>query len=375
MKGKTAQQNLVLFPEKPCYPWQILEVEGETWLIVRWQEKVSTSPLQQINSVCGEEFTWDLIYDTAEKCFYRGKIVFQVSYQELAGQAKSLDVKEPWREEHLFNESLLRGKKQQKTFEEREDRNKGTGFSSLLLNQAEFNKQQKLGETGSKVWQVVLPWRCWLKGKGENEQPVLKKVHVAQVGLYTLLLEALIKLERKEEKRQSGTSVMVEETMFEITEDSVEEVIGLVMDRAWRRCFYDPRRKSLILSFLKKPFLIYLSTQKGGERFLIASNVKEELIEVKDYAEPLYPMEVEIRTEKVKLGLVSKKRIFYQGKNFYRVYQELALGKEDDLAKKAQSEIKEVSGPAKRSKPGEKWLKKKESLSNCNLKMVMSIKI
>jgi hypothetical protein len=380
MKGKGAKQNLVLIPEKPCYPWQVLEADGETWLIVRWREKVSTHPLRQIDGVFGEEFSWDLVYNTAEKCFYRGEIAFQVTYKEFESKQKKIEVKEPWQEEYLFKESLFAERKKKKTiFQERENRIKETSFSTLLLNHVEFNQGQDSVVAESKIWKVVLPWRCWLRGKGINEQPVLKKVHVAQVGLYTLLLEALIKFERKEELDFTGeqrvTSVVPEETMFRITEGSVQEVVGLVIERALGRCFYDARSQSLFLSYLKKPFLIYVSSQKGGERFLIASNVEKDLIRIKGYADSLYPVGVEIRTREVKLGLAGEKKVFYQSKNFYSVQRELAQEKGVVHIEKSEPVMKEVAQPIKRSKPGEKWLKKKDSLSKCNLKTVMTIKI
>lgn len=380
MKGKGIEKNLVLFPEKPCSPWQVVEADGETWLIVRWQKKVSTKPLWYIDGVSGEEFSWDIVYNTAEKSFYHGEIVFQVSYKEHVSKQKEIKVKKPWQEEDLFNKSLFKKTKKNKViFQEREKRIKETSFSTLLLDQVEFKKQQDSFGVGCKIWKVVLPWRCWLRGKGNNEQPVLKKVHVAQVGLYTLLLEALIKFERKGAlnctEEQRVTSVVPEEAMFKIAEGSVQEVIGVAIERALGRCFYDARSKSLFLSYLKKPSLIYVSSQKGGERFLIASNVGEESIRIKNYADSLYPVGFEIRTEEVKLGLVDKEKIYYQGKNFYSVQKEWAEKRDDVSSEKSPPTMKEVARPIKRNKPGEKWLKKKDGLSKCNLKTVITIKI
>ncbi|MDD2212433.1 MAG: hypothetical protein PHS83_05735 [Clostridia bacterium] len=388
MKKEDLAQNMLLFPEKPGYPWQVLEADGETWLIVRRKEKVSAHPLSEVSGVSLKKFAWTLVYENAEKCFYRGEIAFQVNYQEMESTPEKTEAQDPWMEEYLFNELLLTEKKEEGflSLEENplslkeENRVVETAFSTLLLDGAELDGGQDSPPlVGNKTWEVVLPWRSWLRGKGTNKPPLLKKVHVAQIGLSTLLLEALIKLERKEEfdfaKEEDPLTVVAEETIFEITQDSVCEIMGLSTERGLGKCSYEARCECLLLQYLKKISLVYVSSYQGGERLSLASSVGEESIRMKNCAESLYPVGVTSGSEQVKWGLIGENKIFSQSKSFCKIQRELEEEKGEVIPESSKPVIKEALPFIKRNKPGEKWLKKRDNLPNCTFKTVMTIKI
>lgn len=388
MKRMDVEGKQALQPEKPAYPWQILEADGETWVIVRWKEVVTTQPLRDLEGVYLENFSWELLAEQEEKCFYAGELIFQIYYRETDITKKEPVGQEPWVEEFLFNESLFNEKNQENFASSAgENYNQETAFSSFLLAGGELKESQEdrdsLAEE-TKCRKVILPWRCWLKGRGKNETPVLQKVHLTQAGLYTLLLEALIKLEKRQEFPSQGeaalTTTVEEEKMYEMTEDSVLEPLGFSVERAFWRYTYDSRRENLFLRARKITSLIYVSTEGGGERFLLATGPEEEeTVIFKGVTKSLYPAILDIRCEQMKPGLIGTNKIFYQCKHLYCLQGEPPQSKILAVAA-AESDVvkREVTlGPAllKRNKPGERWMKKKECSDKWRNRTIITIKL
>lgn len=470
MKNIGSEQSSVLTSESYSYPWQVLEADNETWIIVRWKERVSSKPLSKVCGVALDNFSWDVVYQDGGKCFYGGEIAFEANYQEEDFPVNITGIAEAGKEEALFRELLFTGRRIAiDSSKKRKDGVCGTSFSELLLEGEEL-KEEVSSSAEEKTWKFCTSWRAWLKGKGENEEPVLQKVHVAQVGLYTLLVEAIIKLELSKQyvdnEDKEICTVLPEEIMFELCADSVCEVIGMPVARAFRECSYNEKEEKLLLREIKKTSLLYLSSLTGGERFLTASAFADELITIKNYLAPLYPAAIEVWQENVTQTVVDEKGIFYTGKVFCRIevdpvdmkaepeQEECGLeyekadekieeqspekaeknseqmdyenncekedgqnfGKEhehdyepghgddqeqeqDDKFEQEQAPQDEkefnaitlevsqgvstakpvslatVPVPQKRIKPGEKWLKKKDSKSQCTLKAVMTIKV
>jgi len=387
MKKIDSEGELLLQPEKPGYPWQILEADGETWVIVRWRDTVANQPLGKLESVYLKKFIWELVAEHEEKCFYVGEIIFQINYRETDAAQKELEWQEPWVEEFLFNEDLFTEKDEEMSAFPEEKKYAKTVFSSLLLEGNELKEGQDDGDTlveGIKCCEVILPWRCWLKGKGTNETPVLKKVHLTQAGLYTLLLEALIKLEKRQEFSSTAedalTTSVEEEKLYELTEDSIFEIMGTPVQRAFWRYTYNPRRERLLLRAMKIINLIYVSAEGGGERFLIASGTgEEETVMLKGVTRSLYPAELDIRCEQMKPGLIGTNKIVYQCKQLYSIQREPPQKKET-TALPAESAVAKRDvvlnlQPLKRNRPGERWINKQECSDKWRNKMIITIKL
>jgi hypothetical protein len=344
------EQSSVLIAESYCYPWQVLEADNETWIIMRWKERISSTPLSKICSVSLSDFSWNRDYNSQEKRFYCGEIALEVSYQEMAPNLPKIEMDKPWQEEYLFRKLLFTG--QGLTIDasnRKKTRLCETAFAELLLEGEELKGQDSFAEE-NKVCKFTAPWRGWLKGSGDDEKPLLKKVHVAQIGLYTLMVEAVIKLETRKSNIANSLSgvngvngdtkvytVLSEETMFKLIDDSVLEVIGIPVERAFWRYSYDAKDEKLVLENIKKTSLLYISAVTGGERILIASVLGSELITMKNYCEARYPAALEIWQEQGAQAVVDEKSIFYMGKVFCQVYFETVYLQADQSVHEQES--------------------------------------
>lgn len=474
MKNIGSEQSPVLTSESYSYPWQVLEADNETWMVMRWKERVSSKPLSKVCGVALDNFSWNVAYQDGEKCFYDGEIALEIYYQEEDFPINITEIEEAGKNEDLFRKLLFTGQGMAiDSSKKRKDRVCETSFSELLLEGEELKEEVSSAE--NKTWKFCTSWRAWLKGRGENEEPVLQKVHVAQVGLYTLMAEAIIKLaiskQQVDDDREICT-ILPEEAMFELSDDSVCDVIGMPIARAFGECSYNAKEEKLLLRDIKKTSLLYTSSLTGGERFLTASAFEDELITIKNYLTPLYPAAIEIWQEEVAQTVVDEKNVFYTGKVFCQIEvepvdmkaeqeedgldvekaddkiqekssakteknstqmdyennyenedgqdsgkeqeddsesehgydeeqeQDYQLGHEQEHQDEKESEkdkekeqgaislevlqgvstekpalVKAVPVPQKRIKPGEKWLKKQDSKSQCTLKAVITIKV
>lgn len=374
-------------PEKCGYPWQILEADGETWLIMRWKEKIATNPIKQLVSVVLEDFSWELAYEEGEKQFFSGVMGFKTNYQESGSELKKFTVKEPWREEASFRDFLAteKGRGCSLSFK-KEERVEKSSFVSLLLDRQDLG-QAAPSSPENKGWKVQSPWHCWVRGAAGSVKPVCLKVHVAQVGLYTLLLEVIIKLEPENEenkdkgkKDKSFVEMERKNSVWKVEGDFPSEVLGMSVERAFPRFSYNARDEKLLFENLKRLSLVYISTLEGGERFFVATHTGEEKIVLANDAKPLYPVEFTIkRAEQPELALVGEKQIVYHERDCYCLQMELQKKLLKEKAEMVNEVIKPISKEIfvspKRNKPGERWLKKGEVRISSNFKKVLTIKI
>jgi len=389
MKEKEQDAKWELHPEKSGYPWQTLEADRESWIVVRWQERIASQPIAEIAGVSLKDFSWKIGVASEEKHLYQGEISLQVIYQVMGTEQKkalSKDApKEAWQEEHLFNKGLFTEKKEEiKTGFAGKNLEKGTEFPALLLDGAELKREPESSENLSeeiKTCAVSLPWQCWLKGKGANQPPSIIKIHVGQVGLYTLLVEVLIKLEKVQNvdecNEEKLNNVLEEDMIFVVKGDSISEILGMPEERAFWRYSYDARLKSVLLKTWKRINLVYLSSLSGGERFMFASGAgAEETVQLKGYPNSFYPIEIQPFRELLKYSLIGQNKICYQAKSFYRVSAELLQEeKEERLLPPIEPMSEPIVLPFRRSKPGEKWLKREEHPTKTTNRSIMTIKL
>lgn len=375
------EQAIGLLPEKGGYPWQILEADGETWLIMRWKEKIATNPIEQLVSVVLEDFSWELAYEEGEKRFFSGIIGFKTNYRESGSELKKFVVKEPWREEADFRDFLAREKGRGFSLSfKKEERVEKSSFPSLLLDGQDLGRGDLLSAK-NEDWEVRAPWHCWVRGTTGSIKPVCLKVHIAQVGLYTLLLEAIIKLgsenEENKDKMDPGFVKMEEQgSIWKVEGDSPGEILGMSVQRAFPRFSYNASDEQLLFENLKRLSLVYLSSLEGGERFFVAAYTGEEKIVLENDAQPLCPVEFTIkRAEQPELALVGENQLVYREKECYCLQKELSGKKERPVNEGVKPINKEKLVPPKRNKPGDKWLKKGEVRTSSNFKKVLTIKI
>ena len=166
MKRMDVEGKQALQPEKPAYPWQILEADGETWVIVRWKEVVTTQPLRDLEGVYLENFSWELLAEQEEKCFYAGELIFPNLLSEADITKKEPVGQEPWVEEFLFNRGVYSTKKTRRILLLRQGKIITRRLPFLLFSwQVVSLKKVKedrdsLAEKQNAV-KVILPWHFW----------------------------------------------------------------------------------------------------------------------------------------------------------------------------------------------------------------------
>lgn len=410
------EEEQVLIPEKYTYPWQILEGDNQTWLILRWREKVSNKPIEQLGHVLLEDFQGKMSYENGEKKYFSGVIAFKITYRVSPTGRKPYVVDEPWREESTCEELI--SKQEKSSFwggGKKEDAQKDhpqagaavlSSFPSLLLGSQDISRRGKIADESEngdedeekKVWLVQSPWRCWFRGNcagGGIPVPECVKVHVAQVGLYTLLLEAVIKLESEagedmEKQDGDGNGLEVQgadrhkemkqefthKYLLRLQDPPPAEVLGVVVEKAFPHISYQMKEKMLCESFWKKFSLLYIKAREGGERITIASNLTEEKLLFAGFKEPVYPILLRSKRVKSETMPVGSERWYYWEKEVYSLATELP-------EKQVEEEIKAVNAVAgatvyafpKRGKPCERWLKKGEGRGEKKTRTFITIKI
>lgn len=416
-EGLEIKKEQVLIPEKRTYPWQILEADHESWVIFRWREKVSKRPIEQLGQVRLEDFEGKMSYEDGEKRYFSGAIAFTITYRVSPTGRKPYVVNEPWREESTCEEFFM--KQAQSPLgggRKREDEQKdnpqaeasvSSSFPSLLLSSEDLRRWEESEDKDEsehehehedeekKVWLVQSPWRCWFRGNyaaGGIPVPECVKVHVAQVGLYTLLLEAVIKLEPQsgeDMEKQAGDGMekqgadqhreikqeFTHKYLLRLQDSPPAEVLGVAVERAFPRISYQLKEKMLGESFLQKLSLLYIKAREGGERFTIASNITEQKLLFAGFSEPVYPL---VQSKRVKSAVVpvGAQSWYYWETEVYSLATELP-------EKQAPEEIKAVNAVVgatvyalpKRGRPGERWLKKGEGRGAEKTKTLITIKI
>jgi hypothetical protein len=413
-------EEQVLLPEKDTYPWQIMEGDGQTWLILRWREKVSKRPIAQLGHVRLEDFQGKVSYENRERKFFSGAIALTITYWVSPTERKPYVVNEPWREESTCEEFFM--KEVQSPFwagRKREDELKDNGqaevsvvssFLSLLLSGEDLRRREESldkdknehehehehEDEEQKVWLVQSPWRCWFRGNGTGggiPVPECVKVHVAQVGLYTLLLEAVIKLESEageglEKQAGDGREKQGADRPQEMRQEFAHryllrledlppaEVLGVVAERAFPCLSYQLKEKMLGASFLKKFSLLYIKAREGGERFKIASHFTTEKLLFAGFREPVYPLLVQSKRVQSAVVPLGAQRWYYSETEVFR----LTVALPEKQAAEESKAVKAVAGATvntlpKRGKPGERWLKKGDGRNSKKTKTLITIKI
>lgn len=429
------EQEQVLIPEKHTYPWQVLEGDQETWLILRWREKVSKRPIEQLGPVRLEDFQGKVSYAEGERKFFSGTIALTVTYRVTPTERKPYVVQEPWREESICEEYFTQEGQGpfwgggQKTDEQKADAYKADDhkedaqqdnlqakasvssiFPSLLLGREDLRRRKEVGakdekeaqekevkaEEEQQVWLVQSPWRCWFRENGTGSGmpvPECVKVHVAQVGLYTLLLEAVIKLAAEagedlekqagygEEKQgadrpQEMRQEFAHKYLLRLEDLPPAEVLGVVAKKAFPCLSYQQKEKMLGASFLKKISLLYLTAREGRERFTIASHFTTEKFLFAGFREPVYPLLFQSKRVQSAVVPLGTERWYYSETEVFRLATALP---EKQAAGEAKA-VKAITGATvsvlpKRGKPGERWLKKGEGRSAKETKTLITIKI
>lgn len=344
------------------YPWQVVEGEGESWVILRCKCRLDLKEIVELQGISLEYFDWVIGIEQGNNHLYQGKIGLNIYYRERDFFEIDKEFGESDEEEGLIRESIIIDSSN-KEVSLKEKIDYSSDFASIIVDKDDFAKQEgeKLSET--KIWNVEMPWQAWLNGMGQDREPTVEKVHAAQVGLSSLLVEVLIKLEKIKEsplKTVDDDDVIfknTEELYFNIQEEKIVEIAGLHTQGAFFTTYFN-NNKQLTLENLKKFNLVFISEPTGGERFWVASHIMEEKsINNGTRILQLQPADYQCYKKKYKLILYDDHTIIWKAEYIIRaIFAENVKSTwtpQIELPKTV-----EVKEPIPRRKPGEKWLKK-----------------
>lgn len=381
----TRRENYTLQPNRPGYPWQIVEGDGVTWVILRQKKKLQGKEIQLLGDVFLDGFTWSSAESNGEKHFYQGNVAVSVCYAAQEATEEDPAWVDIAAEEEHCRELFLSDTKSKTTKNPSEHKRELTSFPSLLLNEIKAGTKRPEGE--QEVWKLNMPWQAWLAGKEPARDPVIQKVHLAQVGLSSLLLEVLIKLEAREplvlvdNKNCKYLLAKKKEMVYQLGEEEIKEVIGIAQNRAFFTGTADLFGRNLHVSNSLKTTLVFISAFAGGERILTASHISnEEHCFTGMQNLDLAPAGYRQYTHSAKTSPIDETRVLCSYETLWGLVQQYDAGweKSRPTASAVKSSVlaEAVASPA-RKRPGERWRKERgaDQRKKEREKLVISIKI
>lgn len=362
---KSKRQEVQLYTDPALYPWQVVEGDGETWILMRQKIKVVNKEIVQIQDVFLEDFSWEVLIKEKERSLYKGVIKLGVFCQLQAIEKEYDGVLHISSEESCSRELFLKDERIRS--KERQEENEENQFSSLLLEALSTKQKEETGEEKENLY-LQYHWQAWLKGVGNTEEvPKIVKVHAAQIGLKTVLVEVLVNLRKANNNNEidkllqkevsDNFSLVREEIIFHI-DDDIQEVVGICSQRGFYRCLVEQLAREIIISDLNYFTIFYVSPHKGAERLLLASGTLAERIRMASKTLPqVTPVHYEIRNKWVNPLLMDKNRIMTKNEYLMLINHEVInIEQKSDQAQVIPLLPKLVV----RNKPGEKYMKKNQ---------------
>ncbi len=380
----TARNNVLEFKlNPPGYPWHIVEGDGETWLILRQKVKLPVIEIARVDNVILQDFVWRVFTKEFDKSLFQGTVRLTVYYSEVQNQDQELP-QETWVDEHLARQLLKKDETCSGKNIVRKDRQVKTAFPSILLDGDFYKAVSNPGTPEKGAWHLEIPWQAWLYGTGKYQDPQIEKVHVAQVGLNTLLVEILIKIIANNQLDLLNFRLLQygllprEELIFKLDGQKIEKILGVTLQRALHQTIYDSESSQLQLRTFKEVSILFISGEKGGERILTASHLVEENQVIPFWPQDWQrPLSYGIFNKWLGIVKVAADKLLFQGDYlwFVRAVEETRIEKVAVLEERRKSALAAVAVPP-RKKPGEKWLKKdkKEQPAACS-RMAITIRL
>lgn len=377
---------------KPGYPWQEVCGDHITWLILRKKIKAPGLRVIGLDQVFLEDFQWKAQAVNNEAHYFSGRVALKVQFEtgslECAGMEfpEETETEEMCREVFLEPQKYLAQLKDRPAERETEMCTIHTSFPSILLDvlpRAESISAEP--KPGKSYLREEFAWRARAFGWGKPLEPQIKKVHLAKVGISTMLLEVLLKLEIDAKALESGPrrqvyrSGSLGEKMLLVKDEAIQEVIGLTQESGFYSAVADAEERRLLLKNYSRISLVYISSLTGGERILAACSLEEEDNILSNMAGlELAPQGYFKTKQNFKMQQVDMNRVICRYEQIWGIYlEEPAV----PLPAASAPELRETRAPAAlapviRKKPGEKWLKKQEGpkKKNSEAKLVITVR-
>lgn len=362
---------------KPGYPWQVIEGDGVTWLILRQKNKLENKEIKTLEGVYLDHFSWTLQEKSRGKYIYSGNLTLSVRYRAGLIDGNSVEFVDEGEDEVLCREVLLAPDKSQyknqkyMTLEPSKESNPiDSIFPSLLLDKVDRIKNTN-EVFADDYWNLNIPWQANLHCSGQGKEPRIAKVHLAQIGLSTILIEVLLEFVADERipgiEIQSGDYSLVfqGEKILTIDDDDIQEVLGVVQQRGLYKALADCEEKSFLLMNSLCTSIIYISAICGGERILTASCINKEETKLTGISSLLLPPVDYYQTgQEIKYNLADKRKLVCRYKQKCEIMQKYIASRDDQITDSLKEECNQKNKKQEdltkiiRKKACEKWIKK-----------------
>lgn len=371
------------------YPWQSVEGEGETWVILRARKKFDGLLIDEINRIFIEKFIWEKALDRSGKQLIKGSIALGVVFSGHHPGEEKKEFEGAEIEESLYRQLLINSQSIESKSSGNRAEDNDTQFTGLLLDgDAVALGPDYAKEKGERDWFLELPWQAWICGSPGEKEVKISKIHASQLGINTLLIEVLLRLNdlesiRPEDYGKEGFMAgYQEEWSLEVEGEPVSEVLGLTVERGFYDSSADKKSQSLYLDNCKKLTVIFISERKACERFLTAFCVTREShnLSMADLP-PVQPLSYQFYKRLQKFIKIDFHKIITRLEYYWRVIYE-SENLPETVAENPQEKIpvsttqENTSLPVPRKRPGERWLQKKEGgkISPGQAKTILTIK-
>jgi len=372
--------------ERPAEPWQVVEGEGQTWIILRSKLTVPHQEITALGPLALDSFISELVESKGERGFYRGRIKLRAYYQSRDYCLAERECLPAVYDEHLAREQLADPVQYPVSVNLPE-----TAASSIFLSRLCEEIPRNVDGKDYTPWQLEIPWQGWLWGGNAGATPKIVFAHLGQVGLETLLCEVLISLAAPGNEKSipetlaSNCFLATDEVVFNLGKPGISKLLGSAVQRA----FYQlrPERKAqLTLEYLTKVYLVFVSSQAGGERILVASASIPASLQLSLHQYPSLPLYVKkMESQKLMLALAGERKVVMKEQKLIH----LGDGRPDPAEQGSEALAASAAAPAPaasivaedlqpviirpRPRPGERWQKKKTEGSKsayCQKKVV-----
>ncbi|PKM89095.1 MAG: hypothetical protein CVU87_06040 [Firmicutes bacterium HGW-Firmicutes-12] len=389
--------NGVLELEKPGYPWQIIEGHGVTWLILRQKVKIEKK-INELTGVNLDNFNWRVKNICSDEHCILGDVALTAKYRATDIDTEEIGFIEEGEAEECGRELFTKPSKnineiiKAETKWGREEGAETSIFPSLLIDKITCKKRE-VNEpiAGECYWRLELPWQVKLLGSGKIKEPRIEKIHLGQIGLSTLLFEVLLKFDiedtipSNESRGLNHLFPLRGEKILNIEDDTILEVMEVIQQRGFYSGLVDSEAKSLTIKNEMKTSIIYVSSQAGGERFMVAScfdHEENKIIGLSSFSIP--PIGYYLSKHDLKVNKIDMKKIICRYEQWCGMLYEYL---EDDIDSNNSHEKLDANYSASsrqleapitiiRKKPGERWMKKSGSAKSeiMTEKLVITIK-
>lgn len=364
---KVIKQEIELKPENPAKLWQVIEGDGQTWVILRRRIYLPDHRITELGELILEGNSWEVLKDAESRVLYRGSLKLKAYYRSKKICDLEFNCREAVYDEHQVWE-LLAATKGQYLLPPPQSASKTAALGSAFLSRLyeELNTEPPLDDSKMSHWEMEIPWQAGLEDRGLPKKPEIIAAHLGQTGIGTLLCEVLICLiaEEKQEVKVKNPEIHTflagEEVVLNFPLGRMDKVLGSAVKRAFYQ-LKSGKETSINLTYLTKVGLIYICPEPGGERFLTAWSLIPGNLDLPVRCLPAFaPGRVMIENIKVTTVLTNEKKALFKEQFMISIghraqgLPEMKRNKEEE----AKGELAVVKQMYTRIRPGEKWLKK-----------------